>query len=144
MTANLLQQLPLGLSCCHRLEELRLHDNELKAAAFPEAFSALSRLTCEWDAVLLVHMLSCLLFAVAECAMHCTADLKGFRCVAVLELDRNWLEAVPGCLLNMPLRKLSLLTNPVRHLPGENLVASTPAAVAITRLPTTRLCMGNA
>ena len=48
-------------------------------------------------------------------------------CLAVLELDRNWLKAVPCCLLDLPLRKLSLLTNPVRHLPGEPRLNSTCA-----------------
>jgi hypothetical protein len=47
MSANLLQQLPLGLSYCHRLEELRLHDNNLTVEAFPDALSALTCLTCE-------------------------------------------------------------------------------------------------
>lgn len=44
LSSNMLRQLPLGLYHCRRLATLCLDDNKLTTAAFPEEFSALTRL----------------------------------------------------------------------------------------------------
>ena len=48
LSGNALRQLPPGLYHCTHLAELRLGDNKLTIAAFPEEFTSLSRLTCKW------------------------------------------------------------------------------------------------
>ena len=129
MGLNCLRELPLGLCECHRLKELQLHDNWLRVAAFPEAISALTRLTSAWTQC--CKSIACLHDAYQLWLSTCTRTCRpAFRCLAVLELDRNWLTAVPCCLLDLPLRKLSLLSNPVRHLPGETRLITSCAVVA--------------